>query len=83
MRNHAKTRRTTPQPPKGRALSEATVAEMTGFAIRTLQDRRHRRLGPPYHKHGSKVIYFEFEVFEWCEQQFVGGTCELHTKRTD
>jgi hypothetical protein len=73
MPSTARTDRTAPSLER-RVLTETDVAELTGFTVRTLQDRRHRRLGPPYHKHGRKVVYYAHEVAQWLERQFVGGT---------
>lgn len=63
-----------PPPTRPRALTEHEVAEITGFTCRTLQDRRHRRLGPPYRKLGRKAVYIEHEVVAWLDAQVVGGT---------
>jgi len=52
-----------------RALCDADVEQLTGFARRTLQDRRQRGLGPPFVKLGKKIVYFENEVLAWIDAQ--------------
>ena len=36
---------------------------------RTLDNLRWRREGPPYRRHGGRILYHRDEVLEWSEQR--------------
>jgi hypothetical protein len=46
------------------ALYEAEAAELLGVSVRTLQARRVRGGGPPYHKDGRSVSYTRRTLLE-------------------
>jgi hypothetical protein len=45
-----------------RYLTEQEVAALTGRAVQTLRNDRHRRRGFPYRKFGKSVRYFLPEI---------------------
>jgi hypothetical protein len=47
------------------ALYEAEAAELLGVSVRTLQSRRVRGGGPPYHKDGRSVSYTRRMLIEY------------------
>ena len=48
------------------ALTTPEVAATYGIAIGTLQNWRHKRIGPKFHRlGGKKVVYFVADLDEW------------------
>ena len=62
-----------PSLPDGdRHLTASEVAQMVGLNETTLRDYRStrgRRYGPPFHKHGKKVLYRLSEVLDWIDSR--------------
>lgn len=55
---------------RGRGLRSAEVASHLGIAVRTLEDWRRRKCGPPFHRLGKRlVVYFEDELGNWINAQ--------------
>ena len=52
-------------------LREADAAEITGFAIQTLRNKRHTGDGPPYIKKGRAVRYPLADLISWMESDRV------------
>ena len=48
-------------------LTGAQVAELLHVSIRTLEEWRQTRTGPPYRKMGKHVRYLRSEVLAWFE----------------
>lgn len=53
-----------------RWLTPKKVAEMTGFAVGTLDNWRSQRRGPKAYKNGKTVRYREKDIKEWWEKHF-------------
>jgi hypothetical protein len=56
---------------QNRWLTEKEVAELTGFAIQTLRNDRHRCKGLPYSKKGRSVRYRLGDIAEFMESNKV------------
>ena len=54
--------RLSPDLQKHRYLTEKEVAALTGRAVQSLRNDRHRRRGFPYHKIGKSVRYSLSEI---------------------
>lgn len=54
-----------------RWITEKEVAEITGFAVQTLRNDRHRCKGMPYSKKGRSVRYKASDVQEFMERHKV------------
>lgn len=54
-----------------RLLTDVDVSDMTGFSITTLQQWRHRKMGPPYLKLGGAVRYRREDIELWLERSRV------------
>jgi predicted DNA-binding transcriptional regulator AlpA len=52
---------------KPRYLTDVEVSQITGRAVQTLRNDRHKGQGLPYRKFGRQVRYLESEVFEAME----------------
>jgi predicted DNA-binding transcriptional regulator AlpA len=50
-----------------RAINEFQVSELTGRAVQTLRNDRHRQRGIPYVKLGRSVRYIFSDVMEYLE----------------
>ncbi len=55
------------------ALSPKEVAHRLNVSVNTLQNWRNRcnaevKVGPPYYRLVTKIIYYQHEVDEWREQ---------------
>lgn len=50
-----------------RYVDEKEVKRITGFALSTLRNDRHRRQGIPYVKRGRAVRYLLSDVYGWME----------------
>ncbi len=50
-------------------LTEAEVTEVFNIPTPTLRNRRHLRLGPPYHKLGRKILYSLDTLNKWFADQ--------------
>ena len=51
------------------ALDERQAAKILGIAVQSLRNRRCRRVGPPYHKIGSRVVYSLKDLEEFLKQR--------------
>ncbi|MFZ7126962.1 MAG: helix-turn-helix transcriptional regulator [Desulfobacterales bacterium] len=54
-----------------RYLKENEAAELTGFAVQTLRNKRHIGEGPPYIKKGRAVRYPLQDLITWMESDRV------------
>jgi predicted DNA-binding transcriptional regulator AlpA len=52
---------------KPRYLTDVEVSQITGRAVQTLRNDRHKGQGLPYRKFGRQVRYLESEVLEAME----------------
>lgn len=50
-------------------VDEKKVAKITGFALSTLRNDRHRGQGIPYVKRGRAVRYLLSDVYGWMESR--------------
>jgi predicted DNA-binding transcriptional regulator AlpA len=50
-----------------RYVREKQAAEITGFAVQTLRNKRHNGDGPPYVKKGRAVRYPLADLVAWME----------------
>lgn len=50
-------------------LPQADVASMLGCTVRTLENWRARRTGPPFIRLGNRVVYREAALEQWLVQQ--------------
>jgi hypothetical protein len=50
-------------------LTIAETAELMRVKPRTLDNLRWRREGPPYRRHGGRILYHRDEVLEWSRQR--------------
>ena len=50
-------------------LPQADVAVMLGCTVRTLENWRARRTGPPFIRLGNRVVYREAALEQWLVQQ--------------
>ena len=50
-------------------LKPEQVAERLRLAVKTLQDWRYKRKGPPFTKIGKFAMYIEEHLEQWIEQQ--------------
>jgi len=48
-------------------LPEKIAAERLGLAVKTLQNMRWRRVGPPYLKVGKRVLYLPSDLEKYLE----------------
>lgn len=44
------------------------TAELMRVNRRTLDNHRWRGTGPPYRRHGGRIVYHRDEVLKWSEQ---------------
>lgn len=52
------------------ALRSKEAAARLGVSVRTLEDWRHKRTGPPFHRLGTRlVVYYEHELATWMESR--------------
>ena len=49
----------------GRKVDVNRAADLTGWAVGTLNNKRSRGGGPPYYALGRRVLYDEDELLEW------------------
>jgi hypothetical protein len=49
-------------------VDERQAAKFLGIAVQSLRNRRCKRLGPPYHKIGSRVVYSLWDLDEFLKQ---------------
>jgi predicted DNA-binding transcriptional regulator AlpA len=52
-------------------LTERDVSKITQFALPTLRNWRHQRVGIPFLKVGRSVRYRESDVFAWLDKHLV------------
>ena len=50
-------------------LKPEQAAERLGLSVKTLQDWRYKRIGPPWSKIGKFARYVESALETWVEQQ--------------
>jgi len=52
------------------ALTTPEVAAAYGIAVGTLQNWRHKRIGPKFYRlGGTKVVYFTADLEEWARRE--------------
>ena len=47
------------------SMNEKMTAKLTGLSVHTLRSYRHKGIGLPYRKIGSKVLYDRQAVIDW------------------
>jgi hypothetical protein len=57
-------------------IDTQTVSAITGLSGETLKNWRHRKIGPPFQKLGSRCLYRDDLLHKWIEKCGV-NTCEV------
>ncbi|WP_166299574.1 helix-turn-helix transcriptional regulator [Bradyrhizobium sp. 2S1] len=57
-------------------LSQRDAAACLGLSPRTLERYRCTGFGPPYRKHGSRVLYHPADIEAWSAARVRTNTCE-------
>jgi hypothetical protein len=50
-------------------LTIKETAQLLRVKPRTLDNLRWRKEGPPWHRHGGRIVYHRHEVMTWSEQR--------------